>query len=173
MSFILQYRSNRSVPVPVPVQRLFQCSVPVQSHRKLRSVGPGAENDRSWTGTGTVQHCFNIHGTSICLSSFFIHSFVLITLAFRHCLRRATMFYSCYYFLLFSCRYCLFRLTSSVLPLSAFLSYSSSRFVLLMNSAVCFIICGWPSNLSIFSLPFPMSFIIFFLCSLYFRHSNR
>ena len=53
----------------------------------------------------------------------------------------------------------LFQLASLDLYLSAFYSYSSSRFVLLMNSTVCFIICGWPSNLSMFSLPFPMSFI--------------
>src|SRR5205814_10128867 len=31
-----------------------------------------------------------------------LHSFVLITLAFRHCLRRATTYNNCYYFLLFS-----------------------------------------------------------------------
>ena len=102
----------------------------------------------------------------------FIHSLVLITLAFN-CLRRVIMYYSYYYFLLFSHHYCLFQLISLVLSLSAFLSYNSSRFVLLINSTVCFIICGWPNNLSIFNLPFPMSFIIFFLCSLYLRYSNR
>jgi hypothetical protein len=68
---------------------------------------------------------------------------------------------------------CLYRLASSVLPSSAFLYYGSSCFVFLMNCAVCFIIPGWPSNLSMSSLPFPISFIIFFLCSLYLRHSRR
>ena len=29
---------------------------PAQSHRKLRSIDPGAENDRSWTGTEILQH---------------------------------------------------------------------------------------------------------------------
>ena len=70
----------------------------------------------------------------------------------------------------------------SLSPLSAsflssilvrFLLYGSNRFVLLMNSTVCFIICGWPNNLSMFSLPFPMSLIIFFLCCLNLRHSNK
>ena len=54
-----------------------------------------------------------------------------------------------------------------------FSSYNSSGFVLLINSIMCFIICGWRSSFSTFSLPFPISFIIFFLCSLYLRHSNR
>ncbi len=70
----------------------------------------------------------------------------------------------------------------SLSPLSAcflssilvrFLLYGSNCFVLLMNSTVCFIICGWPSSLSMFSLPFPMSLIIFFLCCLNLRHSNK
>src|SRR5947199_6153984 len=53
----------------------------------------------------------------------FIHSFVLITLAFRHCLRRATTYNNCYYFLLFS---------HSLLPLPAcFLSSVLVRFLIL------------------------------------------
>ena len=65
--------------------------------------------------------------------------------------------------------------SSSLFPLFYLypLSYSSNRFMLLINSIICFIICDWPNNLSTFSLPFPMSFIIFFLCSLYLRYSNR
>ena len=103
----------------------------------------------------------------------FIHSFVLIILTFKYCLRRATMFYRYCCFLLFSHRNYLFRLASSILSMFTFSSYNSSHYLLLINSIMCFIIYDWFSNYSIFNLFFSMSFIIFLLRSLYFRHFNR
>lgn len=106
--------------------------------------------------------------------SVFKHIWIIHTFIHSH-YPRVLIFYHYYYSSLFSRHYCLFRLTSSVISIhtSTFSSFDSNRFMLLINSIVYFIVCGSPNDFATFSLPFPISFIIFFLCSSYLRHSNR
>src|SRR5271169_3692295 len=76
------------------------------------------------------------------LSHSFIHSFIYSHYP-RVQLPAASHYLLILFYLLFSLLCCLFQLASLVLSSSAFYSHSPNCFVFLMNSTVCFIICGW------------------------------